>query len=639
VSTADVDEIRLYLREKVVPFLKAIAAPSWVPVLIPLLVARAHADLLRRWVIDDAGITFSYARNLAHGYGLVSQPGLPPVEGYSNFLWMIAYTPFFLLHRFDALGTPKLLSWLFIIASFIAARRLFRRYGDENGGITFVVLMLLAMNTSFVAWCVSGLENPLYVFLLVLLAWQSLEAVSGARPGLWRSVALGVLAVAVAMTRPEGVLFLLAYPLILLIGQLYRSRVAGGTRPGDIDRRPAKPVALSLLTYILAAVVCLGGFLAFRLSYFHELLPNTYFAKMEPIRSAEDLFESPEGPPAYRLLDVAGSMVSSRLWSMEEKLPAITPPNLLDSSPERRSLLFAVLLVLVTGYLVVSRRFQRAHLVLLVCLAIATIAYLALPPDWMEEYRYATVFFVFLYAYAVIAVMEVVRSLTVQPSARLGIAVALAVIAVGLTRSVYGPRARAFAANPTVPLSGVREWLSDRFDGYAEALGIEHGSLLVPDLGATLFYSKLRVYDLGMLCDKTIAHTMGKDQPAFYHYIFEVAKPTFIHTHGSWSLRANLDGDPRFRRDYVPIVEHPDEWASGQAEREIWSGDYVRKDAVIGKEQIVEQLGADYSWGGDGAGAGSGQDQTQGGLRGRGRGGRRDLRRRARQRAEEGAYP
>src|SRR5262245_34549479 len=45
----------------------------------------------RFWfVTDDAYISFRYARNLAHGFGLrYNVTENPPVEGYSNFLWTL----------------------------------------------------------------------------------------------------------------------------------------------------------------------------------------------------------------------------------------------------------------------------------------------------------------------------------------------------------------------------------------------------------------------------------------------------------------------------------------------------------------------------------------------------------------------
>ena len=63
----------------------------------PLLVALAVAltpFLLLVWrfdyVCDDAYISFRYARNLVLGRGLRFNLGVePPVEGYSEFLWVL----------------------------------------------------------------------------------------------------------------------------------------------------------------------------------------------------------------------------------------------------------------------------------------------------------------------------------------------------------------------------------------------------------------------------------------------------------------------------------------------------------------------------------------------------------------------
>lgn len=43
-----------------------------------------HAAQYGDWLVDDAGITFAYARNLAAGHGPVVNIGEAPVEGYSN---------------------------------------------------------------------------------------------------------------------------------------------------------------------------------------------------------------------------------------------------------------------------------------------------------------------------------------------------------------------------------------------------------------------------------------------------------------------------------------------------------------------------------------------------------------------------
>src|SRR5436305_1204757 len=40
-------------------------------------------------LFDDAMISMRYARNLAHGYGLVWNPGGERVEGFTNPLWVV----------------------------------------------------------------------------------------------------------------------------------------------------------------------------------------------------------------------------------------------------------------------------------------------------------------------------------------------------------------------------------------------------------------------------------------------------------------------------------------------------------------------------------------------------------------------
>ena len=56
---------------------------------VPFVAFAIAAYPLSGWLIDDAGISFAYARNLANGAGFVSQPGRVPVEGFSNPLWTL----------------------------------------------------------------------------------------------------------------------------------------------------------------------------------------------------------------------------------------------------------------------------------------------------------------------------------------------------------------------------------------------------------------------------------------------------------------------------------------------------------------------------------------------------------------------
>src|SRR5262249_5185613 len=118
------------------------------------------AWLLGRWIIDDAGISYAYARNLATGHGLVAQPGLTPVEGFSNFLWVVTLTPFLVLRIFDPVWTPKILAGALVFATFVLLERAFSK-DDVSAPARWLALIALAVSPPIVIWTVSGLENPL----------------------------------------------------------------------------------------------------------------------------------------------------------------------------------------------------------------------------------------------------------------------------------------------------------------------------------------------------------------------------------------------------------------------------------------------------------------------------------------------
>src|SRR5512143_3483048 len=61
----------------------------WLAALIGLAVFALTLAYFSSTRSDDAYISFRYARNFADGHGLVFNPGQPPVEGYSNFLWVV----------------------------------------------------------------------------------------------------------------------------------------------------------------------------------------------------------------------------------------------------------------------------------------------------------------------------------------------------------------------------------------------------------------------------------------------------------------------------------------------------------------------------------------------------------------------
>lgn len=199
--------------------------------------------------IDDAFVTFRYAENLVNGHGLVFNPGDKPVEGYSNFLWLL------ILSLLYAIGLSTYLSAKILgIAFFLVSAIIWFRYlkNNQEGSLWAApILFLISPITAF--WAVSGLELGLHSLLV------SGAIISLLKKSSWSSVFLTL----IVLNRPEG--FIIAFSAILLIWILDR-------RLGQVD---GKYISLNLAVVIIFSILLL----TFRMSEFGYPLPNTYYMK------------------------------------------------------------------------------------------------------------------------------------------------------------------------------------------------------------------------------------------------------------------------------------------------------------------------------------------------------------------------
>lgn len=218
--------------------------------------------------LDDAFISYRYAHNLVAGHGLVFNPG-EYVEGYTNLLWTLMIAGGMALGgEGEALG--HWFSVVFAAASMVAT------YAYTAGLLprklrSFALLApvgLLASN-AFVSWVTAGLETPLVIFLALVcaVAFQRGHRYTGA---LFCFLAF--------MTRPDGVLLAAAF-----IGwdMLARVRTAGAQQTPAWWRDLCGPAAL-----FSALALCLE---AFRVSYYGDLVPNTFYAKVGGIPLSQGL--------------------------------------------------------------------------------------------------------------------------------------------------------------------------------------------------------------------------------------------------------------------------------------------------------------------------------------------------------------
>ncbi len=205
-------------------------------------------------------------------------------------------------------------------------------------------------------------------------------------------------------------------------------------------------------------------------------------------------------------------------------------------------------------------------------LVLAVLAFVVLEPDWMGEYRFATPVWPLAVLAGVLAVGELLRGWGAAGRTSLLVSLVVALTASGTS---FADSAERFAAAPTVPLCRIAERFGAVMNGYADRLGVRDGSVLLPDVGGTLLTTRLRVIDQAGLVDSRIAEFHGRgDMAALRDYVFEEARPTFIHSHGGWSSGTGIPSDPRMERDYDALYIDPEQGRS--------NADWVREDAVPG---------------------------------------------------------
>lgn len=501
-------------------------------VLATLLVAW-RASTLGQWIVDDAAITFAYARSVDEGLGPVQQPGADPVEGYSNPAWLALLLVGRRLGLFDhgaLLGVsdlvlyPKALALLCtagVLACVAAAAR--AAVPGRAWAVTLLTGAVLAANLSYVAWSFSGLENPLYA--LTAAATGALLVRGAVRGTLLRpavAATAGALALLAALTRPDGAVLAAAHPLAAL---LFLRR--------DALARTGRAVALSCGTFALPY----AAFLLWRRATFGLWVPNTAVAKAQK-------------PPRLGQLASTGELLTYGGWALALIGAACVGTALARPGAPRRALA-----------------------ALLVPLALTLLAYGVLGRDWMALYRFATP--VWVLAATALALAVVAVRPAESPRARVLTGCALAG---ALLLSVTGQAARddRFVHRPTLSMCFVAERYGHTFNAYASHLGLRDATVALPDLGGTLLTSRLRVLDLAGLTDRRVADAYAAgDTAALRHHVLNEVRPELLHVHAAWTAKTGLTAPRLAAAGYVPLYVEGD------------GGDYVRAAAVRDPARIT----------------------------------------------------
>ncbi|HVF75114.1 MAG TPA: hypothetical protein VM938_08695 [Acidimicrobiales bacterium] len=522
-----------------------------VSLTVAVLAAAVHVLVHFGLTVEDAGITYSYARTFADGHGLGHIfENAPKAEGYSNFLWLVAMAPLGALTTMET--ASKALGLAFGVGTVFVVHRLVWHLARDRRVVWGVVASGLVAPTAM--WAAAGLENGLYVFLVsasALLFVREEAALEEGRQPLPGSAALLVL---VAMTRPEGFMYGGAVGLCKLFS-LWRRR--HDLRRGISD----------LVMWSLVLLFGVGAYHLWHYSTYHELVPSTVIAK-----SVTPTMKGDFG----NLVDFG----SEGWWYATELFRSHGGLFILPAA--------------VVGAVVAA----RSRAVVVVVLAVVSLVLPLYSPDWMPQLRFMFAFPTLLVVLAVLGIDALLawargfRTTSLYPAAA-GLAtlplLALVLFAaenlrvtsdhVGHDYPHFLPMR--FANESYAPLREV-----------ARTFGLDDPFYVLPDVGGSTYLGRMRIVDSLGLADLHVARSHW-DRAILEQYFFVERRSELVSTHEPWTSLTGIPEMSSVQQDYVRL---PSESHAQFVRRDVIvspSLDVSSDPGVVARSPLVGWSGAD----------------------------------------------
>lgn len=210
-------------------------------------------------LFDDSMISMRYAKNLAAGQGLAWNPGGERVEGYTNLLWTLYMSiPHYL--NIDASKTSlfiQISSLILLLFTLIYVYKITYFLSESNFAISIGAAVLAGTFFPNIFWALSGTEVGLLAFLSVLAAYYGIAMLKGGKFNIWFYIITGLM----IFTRIDEV-FLVIFLFLFMLKYDTKNRI------------------MHLKAGLTSILTTVGILTLFRLYYYQDILPNTYYLKM-----------------------------------------------------------------------------------------------------------------------------------------------------------------------------------------------------------------------------------------------------------------------------------------------------------------------------------------------------------------------
>ena len=218
------------------------------------------------FLTDDAYISFRYVSNSILGYGYVwNPPPFRPVEGYTNFLWIVVLDAVWRVFNVAPPQSANYLSLFFSFSTLVLGAFMVLRIHWNSSLRPYLMIFLgmvllgITTNRTFLAWSSSGLETAMFNFFITLWIYSCIFIHQSSKRWIFFTALSAALT---SLTRPDGLLLVAATVLMLGLTFLKQKH------------------KLDLKSFLLASPLLLIVLhLIWRINFYGQWLPNAYYAK------------------------------------------------------------------------------------------------------------------------------------------------------------------------------------------------------------------------------------------------------------------------------------------------------------------------------------------------------------------------
>jgi hypothetical protein len=564
--------------------------------LLLMVVYLLHFVVFSAFFIEDAGITFAYARNFVEGEGFVTYAGGERVEGYSNPLWTFLIALLYLL-KMPPFAAAKIMGGLFGAATLPFVYGITKACRpNQKDHIALLPPLFLAASTTFVIWNASGLENSLFNLLLAAGLYRVLYEGSHEK-----SRPLSALCfLGLAITRPEGIVY-------AAIAGFFRLILA--IRARNIVR----PIATWLAVFWLPFI----AYHALRYSYYGWPWPNTYYAKLDGENRFKPFRFGSRGwlyatnylraywiaylLPLYAIglatlkdrrryfvlgLTLFGMVLL--LWNgrgsgfvfpfENQHLPAWFSP--IQKHWDHGRVFFLLASAVLLGVLTLFHAGAIPRIMVLVVGCAAVFFVIFSGGDWMKQWRWFSLVSVPNFILLGLGVGALADAFPKKLQRWVCGALAVLIIAPNTYQTAFS------APEPETSVKDVRR-RAVYMSRVQKRMHLDRATLLDVDMGAHMWFTSheelqtlgivapsWKIVDMAGLVDVPMARHLY--QEAFVEeYVFKERNPTFAHVHGGWASKTKIPRLDLWETDYVEIPGYPTGGKSFHV------GNHVRKDLFM----------------------------------------------------------